>query len=243
MMSRFALLLLLSVSAFSYSQTAASTDTHDPRVPKAFRDSSLGITYYYPGRYVPATPAVPAPPPAAVADKDKKDAATSQCVHSDLSADSSVTGDTSVFVLSTIGSACPGILQQAQDLSTFTREQVLRQLRRYGTPTITQEPTRYTIDGRPAVITIASAQEPDSGGTKLRPITYAAKACVLSDVPVDAPGKSSFIHGRPRALPSSHVVCFDFTTQQRDLLNLTLSFTIQFDGQAIQPLVPGTILH
>jgi hypothetical protein len=42
--------------------------------------------------------------------------------------------------------------------------------------------------------------------------------------------------------PISHVVCFDFTTQNSDLLNLMFSFIVQFDDGPLEPMFPGRVL-
>jgi hypothetical protein len=206
-------------------------------LPKSFHDPLLNITYFYPGRFVPAPP-----DPAASRSADQSSSDTPHlCAQSDLSASSISPVGTSVFVLSTIDNTCPNVLRGAStDLGAFTREQVLRQLKQYGDPVITQEPTRYTIDGHPAVITLASAESPTTPGTNgITPprITYAAKACFLGSIPAKPRRRSDPVD------PIRHVLCFDFTTQQRDLLPLMFAFSMQFDNQSPQPLVPGSALR
>jgi hypothetical protein len=229
MVSRFAAsFLLLLLCATALPQTPGQPD---PRIPKTFHDPLLNVTYFYPGRFVPV------PPTAAVA---KADAASPQCARATLSANSDVPAGTSIFVLSTIDNTCPSVLHGAStDLAAFVREQILRQAKRFGTPTITQEPTHYIVDGHPAIIAVASSEAaPEKTLNNIIPpkITYAAKACVLGNIPV-----------KPRrhevAEPTRHILCFDFTTQQRELLSLMFGFTMQFDNHAPQPLVPGSALR
>jgi hypothetical protein len=222
-----AFLLLFSLCATALPQTSGQPD---PRIPKSFKDALLNVTYFYPGRFTPEPPSL----------NPAKADATPQCAHASLSASSPTPTGSAVFVLSTIDNTCPNVLHgAATDLGAFTREQILRQLKRYGTPLITQEPTRYVIDGHPAIITVASAQPaPETQLNNLLPVkvTYAAKACVLGNVPT-----------KPRkhepAAPTKHVLCFDFTTQQQELLSLVYGFTVQFDDHAPQPLVPGSALR
>ncbi len=154
-----------------------------------------------------------------------------------MSAGAAAAAGNSVFVLSSIDDTCPGVLNTAvQKLGSFTREQILRQLKKYGTPEITQEPNRYNIDGHPAAITMASAEAADTPPGKRPTTTYAAKACVLGNVPV----KGSKSDPAP---VTKHVFCFDFTTPHKNLLTQMLAFTIQFDQDQPQPLVPGSILR
>jgi hypothetical protein len=237
MVLRSAASLLLLVCAAAFSQPL---DPPSSNLPKSFHDPLLNITYFYPGRFIPAAagPSAPANEPS---ESTSATPTTRLCAQSNLSASSISPVGTSVFVLSTIDNTCPGVLHGAStDLGAFTREQVLRQLKQYGDPVITQEPTHYTIDGHPAVITLASARAADAPGTTgITPprITYAAKACLFGNVPVK-PRKRSDPVDQPR-----HVLCFDFTTQQRDLLPLMFSFSMQFDNESPQPLVPGSALR
>jgi hypothetical protein len=231
MFYRFSALFLLLFSVTLLSQNADQAGHSDPRIPKIFRDPALDITYSYPGLFIPVR-ITPADSEPAAAEK-----AAAQCVHATLSAGSQVGSRNSVFVLSRIDNTCPGVLNAAQHLGAFTREQIVRQLKQYGTPEITKEPTRYTIDGHPAAVTIALAQVEDRGATAQSPVaTYAAKACVLGSVP-EKSGKSGTSSG------VSHVLCFDFTTPQRELLTQMLGFTIQFGEHPPQAIVPGTVLR
>lgn len=214
------LFLLLCAAAFSQTPTQPNSN-----LPQSFHDPLLNITYFYPGRFVPAAAATEPGP---------------QCVKSTLSGSSTTPIDTSVFVLSTIDNTCPAILNGAAHLGPFVREQLLRQLKRYGDPVITQDPTRYTIDGHPAVIAVASAKpaaDPALNNLTAVKTTYAAKACFLGNVPVKPHKKSDPVD------PPKHVLCFDFTTQQQTLLSLMFSFSLQFDNNSPQPLVPGSALR
>jgi len=236
MASRFAASLLLLFCATAFSQTP---DQPASSAPKSFHDPLLNITYFYPGRFTPAPPEPAAPNPAA--SSSSQPSSSPQCVQSTLSASSSAPATTSVFVLSTIDGTCPGILHgAATDLSAFTREQILRQLKRYGDPVITQEPAHYVIDGHPAALTLASAQPAEASGSAniTQPkITYAAKACWLGNVPVKSHKRSD-----PAEQPK-HVLCFDFTTNHRDLISLLFAFSIQFDNGTPTPLIPGSTLR
>jgi hypothetical protein len=235
MMSRSVALLLLLICGAAFSQPP---DQLASNIPKSFHDPLLNVTYYYPGRFTPATPDPAASPNS---PDQSSTAAPKLCAESMLSASAVSPVGTSVFVLSTIDNTCPNVLHGAStDLGAFTREQVLREIRQYGNPIITQEPTHYTIDGHPAVITLASAQPPVTPGTNgITPpkITYAAKACFLGSIPVKPRKRSDPVE------PIKHVLCFDFTTQERDLLPLMFAFSLQFDNQNPQPLVPGSALR
>jgi hypothetical protein len=217
--------LLAFVCAIAPAQTP---DQPNPNVPRSFHDPALNITYFYPGRFVPD--------PASLAPKPNADA-TPKCAHSTLFANSVTPADTSSFVLSTIDNTCPNVLRGATLLGPFIREQVLRQLKQYGEPTITQEPTNYTINGHPAAIVLASVPMPPTLENKLPRNTYAAKACVLGNIPVKPRKKSDPVE------PTRHVLCFDFTTLHSDLYPLMFAFTMQFDNDAPQPMVPGSVIR
>jgi hypothetical protein len=126
-------------------------------------------------------------------------------------------------------------LRRGTQLGPFIREEILHQLEQYGEPSVTQEPTRYNIDGRPAAIILASVSMPETSGKVARK-TYAAKACALASIPVKARKKDSKPEG-----PISHVLCFDFTTQNSDLLNLMFSFIVQFDNDPLTPMFPASV--
>lgn len=213
-------LLLLAFCAAALAQTPAASAPTGPRI---FHDPSLGITYFYPRRFTPEQ--IPA---------------KQACAHTTLSGSSASPVGASSFVLSNIGSACPSLLNEAvTSLDAFTRKQALSRLKEFGKPEITRDPTHYSIDGHPASITIASVKHPapyDPNSIAPPKITYAAKACVLGEIP-DKHSKETL------AQQTKHIFCFDFTTQHKDLLPLMLAFTVQFDGHDPEPLVPGGILH
>jgi hypothetical protein len=222
MLPRFAVFFLLLFCVAASTQTSAQTAA--PAL-KSFHDPALGVTYFYPGQFNPVVPVKP--------NLTKTDA-TAQCVQTSLSAGSSPAAGDSAFVFSSIDGACPGILQQAQQLGSFTKDQLLRQLKRYGNPTITRQPSRYTIDGRPAAVTLASA-ESDTKLPNGSPVTtYAVKACMLNDHP-----------SAPEAAPKGarDVICLDFTTQRRELLTSVLAFVIQFGDHSMQAIVPNSIVR
>ncbi len=232
-----ALLLLSFVCAFTpadvLSQTSDSpSDAASSNLPKSFHDPALNITYFYPGRFTPD-------PASSSAPESSSSGASSQtkCAHSTLFANSITPVDTSSFVLSTIDNTCPAVLQGAVNLGPFVREQILRQLKQYGAPTVTQEPTLYAIDGHPAAIVLASVPMPPVPGSLLAGTTYAAKVCMLGSVPI--PPK----HRRDPAAPVRHVLCFDFTTLHKDVLSILFSFSMQFDNNTPQPIVPGSVIR
>ena len=219
-----ALSLLLFVCAAALPQ---ASDQPNPNVPRSFHDSALNVTYFYPGRFIPD--------PASVAPKPSTDA-NPRCAHSTLFANSVTPSNTSSFVLSTIDNTCPNVLRGATLLGPFVREQILRQLKQYGEPTVTQEPTIYAIDGHPAAIVLASVPLAQVKG-KIPTTTYAAKACVLGNIPVKPKKKSDPVE------PTRHVLCFDFTTQHSDLYTLMFAFTMQFDNDSPLPMVPGSVIR
>jgi hypothetical protein len=224
MMHRSTAFLLLFVCATALAQTP---DQADPKVPKSFHDSALSVTYFYPGRFIADA--------SSITPKPNADP-TPKCAHSTLFANSVTPVDTSSFVLSTIDNTCPNVLRGATLLGPFIREQILRQLKQYGQPTITQEPTNYAIDGHPAAIVLASVPMPEVKG-KIPTTTYAAKACVLGNIPVKTRKKSDPVD------PTRHVLCFDFTTLHKDLYTLMFAFSMQFDNDSPQPMVPGSVIR
>src|SRR6267154_1859487 len=66
---------------------------------------------------------------------------------------------------------------------------------------------------------------------------YAAKACVLGNIPVKPKKKSDPVD------PTRHVLCFDFTTLHKDLYTLMFAFSMQFDNDPPQPMVPGSVIR
>jgi hypothetical protein len=225
MVLRFPACLLLFVCAAALAQTS---DQPNLNVPKRFQDSALNITYFYPGRFVPDA--------ASLAPKPNADP-TPKCAHTTLFGNSAIAVDNASFVLSTIDNTCPNVLHGATLLGPFIREQILRQLKQYGEPKITQEPTNYTIGGHPASIVLASVPMPATPENKLPRTTYAAKACVLGNIPVKPKKKTDVVE------PTRHVLCFDFTTLHSDLYTLMFAFTMQFDNDPPQPMVPGSVIR
>jgi hypothetical protein len=226
-----ALFFLLLVSAVALPQSADSSQAPaNPNAPKSFHDPLLNVTYFYPGRFV-ADPAVSAESTSTAADGKPK------CAHSNFFANSNAPTGTSSFVLSTIDGTCPNVLRGATQLGPFIREQIIRQLKQYGEPTVTQEATKYTIDGHPAAIVLASVPMPVTPTNKLPTITYAAKACVLGNIPVKPRKKTDTVE------PTRHVLCYDFTTPHSDLLTLMFAFSMQFDNDSPQPIVPGSVIR
>ena len=216
------LLLLLRLTALPQPH-----DRSNPDVLEQFHDDALNITYFYPSRFVP----VLSPPDTAFTTD------TPQCARTALFANSVTPIDTSSFALSTVDKTCPALLRRGTQLGPFIREEILHQLKQYGEPSITQEPTRYNIDGRPAAITLASVAMPQTSG-KVARTTYAAKACVLASIPVKTHNKNS----KP-VEPVSPAICFDFTTQNSDLLNLMFSFILQFDNDPLTPMFPANVVR
>jgi hypothetical protein len=214
------LLLLLCLTALPQP-----SDRSDPDVLKRFHDNAWNITYFYPSRFTP----LPIPPTTALTSDTRK------CVQPTLFANSITPINASSFALSTVDNTCPDVLRFATQLGPFIREKILNQLKQYGHPGIIQEPTSYTIDGRAAAATLASVVMPATSGQVARTI-YAVKACALGTIPSKLHKKSE------PAGPLSHVLCFDFTTQNSDLLNLMFSFIVQFDDASPEPMFPGRVL-
>jgi hypothetical protein len=216
------LLLLLCLSALPQPSVRSNPDEL-----KRFHNDALNITYFYPSRFVP----VPSPPSTAFSTD------TPKCVRTTLFANSVTPIDTSSFALSTIDNTCLDVLRRATQLGSFIREDILRLLKQYGEPSITQEPTHYIIDGRPAAIILASVPMRATSGKVVR-TTYAAKACMLASIPIKARKKDSkFVE------PVSRVLCFDFTTQNNDLLNLMFCFIIQFNDDPLTPVFPASVIR
>src|ERR1700733_3633523 len=200
-------------------------DRSGPDVLNRFHDDALNITYFYPSRFA----RLPFPPATALTSD------ASECMHPTLFANSITPIDPSSFAVSTIDNTCPDVLRFATQLGPFIREKILRQLKQYGQPSIIEEPTSYTIDGHAAAIALASVIKPATSGNVARTV-YAAKACVLGSAPAKRRRKSEPVG------PITHVLCFDFTTQNSDLLNLMFSFVVQFDDGPLEPMLPGRVL-
>jgi hypothetical protein len=200
------------------------TDQERANLPKSFHDDALNITYFYPAHFAPV------PDRTSVS----ADSVADKCAETTLIAESAIQAGPSSFVLSKIDHACPELLRKATALGPFTRVQLLRQLKQFGEANISHEPMRYIIDGRPAAITLGSVSIPPADHHAGKTI-YAAKACALSDIPGG---------GHKRSDPSDsvgRVLCFDFSTENTDLISLMFAFIIQFDNDPPAPLFPGSV--
>jgi hypothetical protein len=215
------IILLLLVCATGSAQI---NDQQRANLPKSFHDDALNITYFYPAHFAPVTdrPGV------------SSDAFTDKCARTTLIAESAVPAGPSSFVLSEIDHACPELLHKATALGPFTRVQLLRQLKQFGGANISHEPTRYMIDGRPAAITLGSVSIPPADHHAAKTI-YAAKACALSDIPSGGHKKSD------PAGSVGRVLCFDFSTENSDLISLMFAFIIQFENDPPAPLFPVSV--
>jgi hypothetical protein len=218
-----AFLVLLFFACATTSPQA--TGEHGSGTLKNFHDDALNITYFYPSEFVPA-PAASTPALAG----------TSKCMQPTLFAYSVTPVENSSFAVSTIDSTCPEILRSASQLGSFTREQILRQLKQYGDPAVIQVPTNYAIAGHPAAITVASVATPAGSGKVVR-IIYAAKACTLGSIPLKTRKRSDPVE------PVTHILCFDFTTQNGGTLAEMFSFIIQFENSPLEPMFPGSIIR
>jgi hypothetical protein len=196
-----------------------------PDVLKRFHDDALNITYFYPSSFAQ----LPFSPATALTSDARG------CVHPTLFTNSISPIDSSSFALSTVDNTCPDVLRSATQLGPFIREKILSQLKQYGQPSIIEEPTSYTIDGHVAAIALASAITPANSANVNRTI-YAVKACVLGSILARRAKKSDPVG------PISHVLCFDYTTRNSDLLNLMFSFVVQFDDRPPVPMFPGRVL-
>ena len=200
------------------------TDQERANLPKSFHDDALNITYFYPAHFAP----VPDRPSGSA------DAVVGKCAETTLIAESAIQAGPSSFVLSKIDHACPELLHKATALGPFTRVQLLRQLKQFGEANISHEPTRYMIDGRPAAITLGSVSIPPADHHPGKTI-YAAKACALSDIPSGGHKKSDPTDSVGR------VLCFDFSTENSDLISLMFAFIIQFENDPPAPLFPDSV--
>ena len=237
MVSRLLSVLLLIVGTTSYAQApAASTKVPWSSTMATFRALDFDLTYSYPKNFVSADAKAPTPTFYTLPKPDPN-AKDPVCVHAPLSVGYTNNGGNSVLVFSMIDSSCPTILKEAQDLGPFTRAQLLRQLKRYGVATITKETTLYTLAGRPAAVTMASAHATETQRGDTLTMTYAAKACIFAE---PQPYNSDRRLKQPPT--PGRVLCFDFTTQQRDLLPQMLSFPVQFGHQSGYPVVPVSVL-
>ena len=218
-------LLLLACATGPVSLTGQKPAGEErANLPKSFHDDALNITYFYPAHFAP------------VADQAGRssDAATDNCARTILIAESAIQAGPSSFVLSRIDGACPELLRKASALGPFTHVQLLRQLKQFGEATISREPTRYFIDGRPAAISVGSVSIPSADRHAGKTI-YAAKACALSDI-------QSGIHKKSEPSNSGgRVLCFDFSTENIDLISLMFAFIVQFNDDPPAPLFPVSV--
>jgi hypothetical protein len=226
-------LLFLIASAPAQSPVQSSNSSQLPAM-KTFKELDFDMTFIYPASYVPVDPKAPAP---STYTSPKSRPANPHCVQTPLAVGTN-TPDTSALVFSIIDDACPTILRDAQKLGDFVQTQILRQLKRYGTPTITKGPSLYTFDGRSAAVILANAT-PDA--TKAAPkavTTYAAKVCMFANITAYTFGKV------PSHLTAENsVICFDFTTRQRDLLTPMFDLPIVFGDSTPRSMVPAAILR
>jgi hypothetical protein len=181
-------------------------------MPQSFHDEALNITYFYPPQFTP----IPDPPTTESAN----------CGRTTLLAHANNRIGNSSFTLSTVDHACADTPKDAAALLPFVRGQILNQLKPFGTPAITREPMRYVLDGRPAAITLASVAAPGKAPHSF----YAGKACAMSTIPPKHRKKSD------PPDPADHVLCFDFTTDNADLVSNMLSFIVQFGNDPPEPL-------
>ena len=219
--SSFLVLLFLACA----TTLPQATSEHGSGTLKSFHDDVLNITYFYPAEFVLAPPAST----PALAGMPK-------CMQPTLFAYTVTPIENSSFALTTIDNTCPEILRGASQLGPFTREQVVRQLKQYGDPTIIQPPTNYRIAGHPAAITLASVATP-AGPGKVAPIIYAAKACVAGTVPLKTRKTSDLVE------PVTHILCFDFNTQNGGMLTRMFSFIVQFENSPLEPMFPGSVIR
>ena len=218
--SRRSLSVLFFVTA-CFTGLAQSSTQAGSSLPKSFHDDGLDMTFFYPAHFeLESTP--------------ESHAGQGSCVRTILSARSGLASGTSTFSFSSIDNTCPDTLRAALTLGPFTRQQIVYQLKGSGKPAIIHEPARYAIDGRSAAITLASATLAN-GADKVPQTLYAAKACVVDSV-THQPHKNA-----EAAENGNHVLCFDFTTQNRDLFSMMLSFVVQFGDDAPQPLFLSSV--
>jgi hypothetical protein len=221
--SRSAFLVLLFLACATTSPQAAGANSAGTL--KNFHDDALNITYFYPSGFVLA-PDASTPPLAG----------SSKCMQPTLFAYSVTPVENSSFALTTIDNTCPEILRIATPLGPFTQDQILRQLKQYGDPTIIQSPTNYAIAGHPAAITVASVAIP-AGSGKVARIIYAAKACALGSMPSKTRKRSDPVEAVTR------ILCFDFTTQNGGTLTEMFSFIIQFENSPLEPMFPSSVIR
>jgi hypothetical protein len=213
-------LLLLACAASPVQLTGQER----ANLPRSFHDDALNITYFYPAHFAPVTDL------PVVAGK----AIANECAETTLVAESAAKAGPSSFVVSKIERACPELLRKASALGPFTRAQLMRQLEPFGEARISHETTQYLIDGRPAAITLGSVSIPAADHSAGKTI-YAAKACALSDIPNGTHKKSD------PANSAGRVLCFDFSTENSDLISLMFAFVVQFNDDPPAPLFPASV--
>lgn len=229
MTSRVAVLSLLFLITAAPAQSPSSNSSKLPAM-KTFKELDFDMTFIYPATFVPADRKVTAPETYTL---PKSRPANPPCVQTPLAVGTN-TPDTSALVFSIIDDACPTILRDAQKLGDFVQAQILRQLKRYGTPTITKGPSLYTFDGRSAAFILASATSDAP-----KPVTtYAAKICMFANVTAYTFGKI------PSHLTAENsVICFDLTTRQHDLLAPMFNQPIIFGDLAPRSIIPAALLR
>lgn len=233
MLSRSAALAILLSAAAALAQTPAS---QQPSM-KSFHIQDFDMTFIYPGDFIPADAKATAPTTYVLPTTHP---ANPPCVQAPLSVGSATAPGRPVIVISILDDACPSVLHDAQKIGEFTQAQLLRQLQRYGTPTLTpylgQSTHLFTLDGRSAALTLGSATPVASASntsTATPPITtYAAKLCTVGPDPVFVPAKS-----RRQPVGPKPIVCFDFTAHQSDQITTLLALPIIFGEYQPRSLV------
>ena len=121
------LLLLLRLTALP-----EASDRSNPDVLKRFHDDTLNITYFYPSRFMAYRflRAQPLPPARAMLSPHP----IRQLHHPD---------HYPLFRPLYRRQYLSRLLAPGAQLGPFIREEILRQLKQYGQPSITEEPTRY----------------------------------------------------------------------------------------------------
>jgi hypothetical protein len=235
MLSRLAALSLLFLIAVAPAQSPVqSSNSSQLPAMKTFKELDFDMTFIYPATFVPVDPKATAPSTYTL-PKSKPD--KPPCVQTPLAVGTN-TPDTSALVFSIIDDACPTILHDAQKLGDFVNTQILRQLKRYGTPTITKGPSLYTFDGRSAAVILATATPDATKDAPKAVTTYAAKVCMFANVTAYTFGKI------PSQLTATNsVICFDFTTRQRDRLTPMFNLPLVFGDSAPRSMVPAAILR
>jgi hypothetical protein len=231
MLSRLAAIFLLFLIAAAPAQSPVqSSNSSQLPAMKTFKDLDFDMTFIYPATFVPVDPKATAP---STYTSPKSRPANPPCVQTPLAVGTN-TLDTSALVFSIIDDACPTILRDAQKLGDFAHTQILRQLKRYGTPTITKDSRLYTFDGRSAVVVLASATTDASQAVT----TYAAKVCMFA-------GVQNYTFGKvPAQLSAANtIICFDFTTRKRDGLEPLLAQPLIFEDLTPRSLVPAALLR